>query len=123
MIPVVAIVRRMLVKRAPELHACRREIFFAGTALGCVVTLMLGMASVSASHVHSDHSSSPRKLLRGAMLDERPNDGPSVMHAQPVAASVWFDAARDWMAKRPQVVIAVFVYKARSIPNRAPPFC
>ncbi len=56
------------------------------------------------------------------MPDERPVDGPSVINALPAAESAWFDGAHSKMVKHPQFVIAIFVYKARAIPNRAPPF-
>jgi hypothetical protein len=112
----------MLAKRVPKLHARNREIFYAGTALGCVMTLMLCMSAVSTSHVNYKHYSSPGKLVRSAMPDDDPTDRPSVMNAVPVADSFLFDTARHWTAKHPQIMIAVFVYQARSIPNRAPPF-
>jgi hypothetical protein len=122
-IPVVAIVRQVLAKRPLKLHARNREIFCVGTALGCVMALMFYVAAVPASQVNSGHSSSPRKQLRIAIPDEGHADRPSVTQQALAAESAWFDTAHHWTVKRPRVVIAIFVYKARSVPNRAPPFC
>lgn len=121
-IPVVAIVRRMLEKRSPKLHSRRREIFCAGTALGCVVTLMLCLAAATTRPTNSGHSSSPGKLLRSALPGEESAIAPSVMHALPAMESLLFEPTQRWMVRRSQAVIAISVYKTRLVANRAPPF-
>jgi hypothetical protein len=124
-IPVAAVFRRPLRRRAARSPLKQRGILSAGIASACVLALMLCMAALPTSHAGSGRGSrrpGSGKLLRCLVPDDVQAEGlghaSNFLHTNNPS----FQQPHTWTVISPPVPAALSSIDTKSMPTRAPPF-